>query len=136
MMEYLRSHKFIGMAVFDLVGSMLVSGFIGRRFGADALFSSLISIPLSIVTHMVLGSDTELTRFYQSDSPHRYHGVYIGVMAGIVSKMTGYSTLASTNVGLATSIVSTLYMKEYAHNLPPKVNKLLLRYYMKYQRWN
>ena len=124
------------MAVFDLVGSKFVSGFIGGRFGADALFSSLISIPLSVVTHMVLGTDTELTRFYQSDSPHCYHGVCIGVMAGIVSKMTGYSTLASTNVGLTTSIVSTLFMKEYAHNLPPKVNKLLLRYYMKYQRWN
>lgn len=135
MLDYLRSHKIVGIAIFDLAGSMLVSSFIGDRFGANALFSGLISIPISVVTHMVLGIDTELTRFYQSDSPHRYHGAVLGAITGVASKVIGYTTITSANVCLITGIASTMYMREYGHNLPPKANRKLLRYYMKYQRW-
>lgn len=135
MLEYIRSHKILGMAVFDLAGSMIVSSVIGGRFGANALFSGLISIPISVVSHILFGVDTELTRFYRSDSPHKYHGAYLGTIAGVTSKMFGYSTISSANIGLIFGIVSTMYMKEYGHGLPPKLNRKLLRYYMKYQRW-
>jgi hypothetical protein len=123
MTEYiniLRENKFLGLAVFDLVGSIAVSSFIGSRLGFDPIFSGLISIPISVAIHIVAGSDTILTNFFRSDSPHRYHGLAIGTATGIVSQLLLCTTgINSINVGLGIGILSTLYMRQYGHELPP-----------------
>ena len=136
MSEYinkLRENKFLGLAILDLVGSIGVSSFIGSSLGFDPLLSGLISVPGSVAIHIIAGSDTALTRFYKSDSPHRYHGLIIGTGVGIISKvLIGSSNITSTNVGLSTGILATMYMRAYGHELPPKLQRKLLKLYLKY----
>ena len=135
MTEYitkLRENKFLGLAIVDLVGSIAVSSFIGSTLGFDPLFSGLISVPGSVAIHIIAGSDTTLTKFYKSDSPHRFHGVAIGTTVGIISKVVGASNITSANIGLSTGILATLYMRQYGHELPPKLQRKLLKLYLKY----
>jgi hypothetical protein len=136
MSEYinkLRENKFLGLAILDLVGSISVTAFIGSRLGFDPLLSGLISVPGSVAIHIIVGSDTALTTFYKSDSPHRYHGIAIGTGVGIISKvLIGASNITSTNVGLSTGIIATMYMRVYGHELPPKLQRKLLKLYLKY----
>lgn len=134
MLELIRSHKILGIAVVDMIGSFAVTYLIGGKFGMNQIFSGLMSIPIGIVTHMVMGIDTPLTEFFKSDSPHKYHGLFVGLGASLLSKIFT-ETITSANIGLVAGIASTLYMKEYGHNLPSSVNKQLMRYYMKYLRW-
>jgi hypothetical protein len=73
MTEYIkkvREYKFLGLTTFDLVGSITFSSFIGSTLGFDPLFSGLISIPGSVAIHIAAGTDTALTEFFKSDSPH------------------------------------------------------------------
>ena len=128
----LRENKFLGLAIVDLVGSIAVSSFIGSTLGFDPLFSGLISVPGSVAIHIIAGSDTTLTKFYKSDSPHRFHGFAIGTTAGIISKVVGASNITSANIGLSTGILATLYMRQYNHSLPPKLQRKLLKLYLKY----
>jgi energy-converting hydrogenase Eha subunit A len=136
MTEYinnLRENKFLGLAILDLVGSIGVTAFIGSRLGFDPLLSGLISVPGSVAIHIIVGSDTTLTKFFKSDSPHKYHGLIIGTGAGIISKtLIGSSNITSTNVGLSIGIISTMYMRQYGHELPPKLQRKLLKLYLKY----
>jgi len=136
MTEYinnLRENKFLGLAIIDLVGSIGVSSFIGSTLGFDPIFSGLISVPGSVAIHIIAGTDTTLTKFYKSDSPHKYHGLIIGTGAGIISKvLVGTSNISSANVGLSTGILATMYMREYGHQLPPKLHRKLLKLYLKY----
>ena len=135
MSEYInkiREYKFLGLAILDLVGSIAVSSFIGSTLGFDPIFSGLISVPGSVAIHIIAGSDTTLTKFYKSDSPHRFHGVAIGTTVGIISKVVGASNITSANIGLSTGILATLYMREYNHALPPKLQRKLLKLYLKY----
>ena len=135
MTEYitkLRENKFLGLAIVDLVGSIAVSSFIGSTLGFDPIFSGLISVPGSVAIHIIAGSDTTLTKFYKSDSPHRFHGVAIGTTVGIISKVVGASNITSANIGLSTGILATLYMRQYGHELPPKLQRKLLKLYLKY----
>ena len=136
MTEYInkiREYKFLGLAIFDLVGSIAVSSFIGSTLGFDPIFSGLISVPGSVAIHIIVGSDTTLTKFFKSDSPHKYHGLIIGTGVGIISKtLIGTSNITSTNVGLSTGIISTMYMRQYGHELPPKLQRKLLKLYLKY----
>ena len=136
MTEYitkLREYKFLGLAIVDLVGSIAVSSFIGSTLGFDPLLSGLISVPGSVAIHIIAGTDTTLTKFYKSDSPHRFHGLIIGTTAGIISKaLIGSSNITSANVGLSTGILATMYMREYGHELPPKLQRKLLKLYLKY----
>jgi hypothetical protein len=136
MTEYiniLRENKFLGLAILDLVGSISVSAFIGSRLGFDPLLSGLISVPGSVAIHIIVGSDTTLTKFFKSDSPHKYHGLIIGTSVGIISKkVIGTSNITSTNIGLIVGIISTMYMRQYGHELPPKLQRKLLKLYLKY----
>ena len=136
MSEYinkLREYKFLGLAILDLVGSIAVSSFIGSTLGFDPIFSGLISVPGSVAIHIIAGTDTALTKFYKSDSPHRFHGLIIGTGAGIISKvLIGTSNITSANVGLSTGILATMYMRQYNHALPPKLQRKLLKLYLKY----
>ena len=136
MTEYinkLRENKFLGLAILDLVGSISVTAFIGSRLGFDPLLSGLISVPGSVAIHIITGTETALTTFYKSDSPHKYHGIAIGTGVGIISKvLIGTSNIQSTNVGLSTGILATMYMRAYGHELPPKLQRKLLKLYLKY----
>ena len=132
LIDKLRTYKVFDVAVFDMGTSMLTSSFIGSRFGYDPIFSGLISIPLSVGLHILFDVQTELTKFYQSDNPHKYHGVGIGAGLGLASYMYGATNINSVNIGLGTCIVSTLYMKKYGHNLPPKLKRWLMKKYIKY----
>jgi len=136
MTEYinkLRENKFLGLAIIDLIGSIGVSSFIGSRLGFDPILSGLISVPGSVAIHIITGTETALTKFYKSDSPHKYHGLIIGTGVGIISKtLIGTSNITSTNVGLSTGIISTMYMRQYGHELPPKLQRKLLKLYLKY----
>jgi hypothetical protein len=136
MTEYinkLRENKFLGLAILDLVGSIAVSSFIGSTLGFDPIFSGLISVPGSVAIHIIAGTDTTLTKFYKSDSPHKYHGVAIGTGVGIISKaLVGTSNITSANIGLSTGILATMYMRQYNHSLPPKLQRKLLKLYLKY----
>jgi ABC-type phosphate transport system permease subunit len=136
MTEYinkLRENKFLGLAILDLVGSIGVTSFIGSRLGFDPLLSGLISVPGSVAIHIITGTDTTLTKFYKSDSPHKFHGLIIGTGVGIISKtLIGTSNLTSTNIGLSIGIISTMYMREYGHRLPQKLQRKLLKLYLKY----
>lgn len=127
----LRSYKVFDVALFDMAGSMLGSSFIGSRLGYDPIFSGLVSVPISIGLHMLVNVETELTRFYRSDSPHKYHGVAIGSLVGIGSYMVGVSNINSVNLGLGTTIVSTMYMKKYGHDLPPRLKRWLIKKYIR-----
>ena len=98
LIDKLRTYKVFDVAIFDMGASMLGASFIGSRFGYDPIFSGLISVPLSIGLHMLVNVDTELTRFYKSDSPHKYHGVGIGAGVGLASYMIG-----GNNITLLTS---------------------------------
>lgn len=129
----LRENKFLGLAVFDLVGSVAVSSFLGSKLGFDPIFSGLISIPASVAIHIVVGSDTVMTKFFKSDSPHKFHGVAIGTGIGLTSQLLfGTTSINSINIGLSTGIISTLYMRQYGHRLPPALERKLLRLYMRY----
>jgi len=136
MTEYinkLREYKFLGLAIVDLVGSIAVSSFIGSTLGFDPLLSGLISVPGSVAIHIIAGTDTTLTEFFKSDSPHKFHGLAIGTTVGIISKLlVGASNITSANVGLSTGILATLYMRQYNHALPPKLQRKLLKLYFKY----
>jgi energy-converting hydrogenase Eha subunit A len=136
MTEYinkLRENKFLGLAILDLVGSICVTAFIGSRLGFDPILSGLISVPGSVAIHIITGTETALTTFYKSDSPHKYHGLIIGTGVGIISKvLIGTSNITSTNVGLSTGILATMYMRAYGHELPPKLQRKLLKLYLKY----
>jgi len=69
-----------------------------------------------------------LTKFFKSDSPHKYHGLAIGTGAGIVSKLlVGTSGITSVNVGLGAGILSTMYMRQNGHQLPPKLQRKLFK---------
>ena len=117
----LRENKFLGLAVFDLVGSVVVSSFIGSRLGFDPIFSGLISIPISIPVHVMFGSETALTNFFLSDSPHKYHGLALGIGIGLMSKLVINTTdINSINIGLGVGILSTLYMRQFGHEFPPR----------------
>jgi energy-converting hydrogenase Eha subunit A len=129
----LRENKFLGLAILDMVGSIGVSAFIGSRLGFDPLLSGLISIPGSVAIHIITGTETTLTKFFKSDSPHKYHGLIIGTGIGIISKkVIGSSNITSTNIGLSTGILATMYMRAYGHKLPPKLQRKLLKLYLKY----
>ena len=136
MTEYinkLRENKFLGLAILDMVGSIGVSAFIGSILGFDPLLSGLISIPGSVAIHIIAGTETTLTKFFKSDSPHKYHGLIIGTGFGIISKkVIGTSNITSTNIGLSIGIISTMYMRAYGHELPPKLQRKLLKLYLKY----
>ena len=136
MTEYinkLRENKFLGLAIVDLVGSIAVSSFIGSTIGFDPLLSGLISVPGSVAIHLITGTETALTTFYKSDSPHRFHGVAIGTGAGVITKVLyGTSNITSAKVGLSTGILATMYMRQYGHGLPPKLHRKLLKLYLKY----
>jgi hypothetical protein len=136
MTEYinkLRENKFLGLAILDLVGSIGVTSFIGSRLGFDPLLSGLISVPGSVAIHIIAGTETTLTKFFKSDSPHKFHGLIIGTGFGIISKkFIGTSNLTSTNIGLSVGIISTMYMRQYGHELPPKLQRKLLKLYLKY----
>jgi hypothetical protein len=136
MTEYinkLRENKFLGLAILDLVGSIGVSSFIGSTLGFDPILSGLISVPGSVAIHIIAGTETTLTKFYKSDSPHKYHSLIIGTGVGIISKVfIGSSNITSTNIGLSTGIISTMYMRQYGHELPPKLQRKLLKLYLKY----
>ena len=132
LIDKLRTYKMFDVAIFDMGASMLGASFIGSRLGYDPIFSGLISVPLSIGLHMLVNVETELTRFYKSDSPHKYHGIAIGAGVGVASYMLGSSNINSVNIGLGTSIASTLYMKQYGHNLPPKLKRWLMKKYIKH----
>jgi hypothetical protein len=136
MTEYiniLRENKFLGLAILDLVGSIGVSSFIGSTLGFDPILSGLISVPGSVAIHIIAGTETTLTKFYKSDSPHKYHGLIIGTGFGIISKVfIGTSNITSTNIGLSTGIISTMYMRQHGHGLPPKLQRKLLKLYLKY----
>jgi hypothetical protein len=132
LIDKLRTYKVFDIAIFDMGSSILGSSFLGSRLGYDPIFSGLISVPLSIGLHMLVNVETELTRFYKSDSPHKYHGIAIGAGIGVASYMLGSSNINSVNIGLGTSIASTLYMKQYGHNLPPKLKRWLMKKYIKH----
>ena len=132
LIDKLRTYKMFDVAIFDMGASMLGASFIGSRLGYDPIFSGLISVPLSIGLHMLVNVETELTRFYKSDSPHKYHGIGIGAGVGLVSYMLGGSNIYSANIGLGTGIASTLYMKKYGHALPPKLKRWLMKKYIKH----
>ena len=125
----LRTYKVFDIAIFDMGASMLGSSFIGSRLGYDPIFSGLISVPLSIGLHMMVNVET---KFYQSDSPHKYHGILIGTGVGLTSYMLGGTNINSVNIGLGTSIASTLYMKKFGHDLPPKLKRWLIKKYIKH----
>jgi len=129
----LRENKFLGLAIIDLVGSIGVSAFIGSTLGFDPILSGLISVPGSVAIHIITGTETTLTKFFKSDSPHKFHGLIIGTGFGIISKkVIGTSNITSTNIGLSIGIISTMYMRQYGHGLPPKLQRKLLKLYLKY----
>ena len=128
----LRKHKFLGVAIFDMAGSILISSAIGRMVGTNTIFAGLVSIPLSLVVHQMFGIETELTKFFK-ESQHRFHGVAIGTVVGLASnKLAGLPVMTSVNIGLSTCILSSLYMKEYGHGLPPKLQRKMMKLYLKY----
>ena len=130
----LRKHKFLGVAIFDMAGSILISSAIGRMVGTNTIFAGLVSIPLSLVAHQMFGIETELTKFFK-ESQHRFHGVAIGTVTAVglaSNKLAGLPVMASVNIGLSTCILSSLYMKEYGHGLPPKLQRKMMKLYLKY----
>ena len=124
MIETLRKPKFIGMAVFDLslsvLGGAVAGYYLSGKRGPYSILGGLVVIPLSVVAHMLVGTDTELTTFY-TKSKHRFHGLALGGAAFLIAKISGRLSLVnSANVGLAVGIGSSLYMKEFGHSFPPK----------------
>lgn len=137
MLQQVRKYKFLGVAVFDMVGSYAIASMVGSKFGANSVFSGLMSIPLGIATHLLFQIETPLTRFFTDpDNPHKYHGLAIGGGAMVLTKaLLSKPLIYSANVGLGTAIVASLYMNEYGHDLPPSLKRKAFRSYMKYQRW-
>lgn len=138
-LEVIRSHKILGVAVFDTLTSYLTFSALGSQiFGLNAVFAGLMSIPVSIVSHVVAGVDTPLTKYVMSGSPHLLHAPAIGLTLGIGAKLAGASNINSINTGLAVSTFALLYMREYSHGLPKPVKKYLrkklLKSYMMYRR--
>lgn len=137
MLQVIRKYKFLGVALFDMVGSYAVASMVGSKFGANPIFSGLMAIPLGIATHALFRIETPLTKFFtDADNPHKYHGLIIGSGAMALTKaLFSKSLIYSANVGLGTAIVASLYMAEHGHDLPPSLKRKAFRSYMKYQMW-
>lgn len=134
-----RSFRFLDNAVVDLIASFAFTAGLGlmlpEPYASNMVFNGLMSVPISIVTHKALGVNTPLTDFVFSGSPHLIHAFMIGFASGALSEVFGVSHINATNMALSTTILSTMYMKEYDHDLPKPVKKKMMKLMMRYQRW-
>lgn len=138
MINTLRKPKFLGIAIFDLVGSFVSTGIVGKYFipqGNNGLIlGGLLSVPLSVAIHVLADVSTPLTDFVTSGNIHLLHAGIIGTGSGFISRIAGNSNMTNFNVALFSSILSAMYMSEYGHGLPKYVRKKLFKLYMMYSR--
>lgn len=59
--EYLRSFRLQGFAVFDIVVSFIAMWLLGRHYGHTRQFIAA-TLPLSVLVHLAFGQMTPLTR--------------------------------------------------------------------------
>lgn len=117
--KQIRKYKILGVAGFDMIGSFVVASLVGRQFGQDELLSGLLSIPIGIFSHMLVGTETPLTKFATEGGVHRYHAMGIGAGSYFASKYgLGFNDVVSANIGLTCAITSALYMAEFGHRNP------------------
>ena len=71
--QQLRSYRVHNIALFDLVGAVVGTGWLNERFGTRSfMHGAIAAVPLGIVAHYYFQVDTELN--YQlglSDPPKR-----------------------------------------------------------------
>lgn len=57
----LRTPRFFGIAIFDLVGSMIATEFITNKLEYPRGTGIILALPIGIVVHKTLGIKTALT---------------------------------------------------------------------------
>jgi hypothetical protein len=63
LIKTLRTPRLFGMAIFDLVGSIVGTEFVTYKLlGFKKYTGAILAVPLGIVVHKVLNIDTELNR--------------------------------------------------------------------------
>lgn len=60
----LRSYRVAGIAVFDVVASVYMCGWLNERYGNGSFKEgAMAAIPIGIVSHWLLGIDTTLNHY-------------------------------------------------------------------------
>ncbi len=74
----LRGPRIGPFTAFDLLGSLAIALVISRRLGTNTPLIAVL--PLSVVAHLIAGSDTPLTKMVKSDN---FTGADLGAKIGI-----------------------------------------------------
>jgi hypothetical protein len=59
-LEYLRSFRICGIALFDLILSFILTIWILSYFGVSAEVAAALTIPIGIISHVIFNTPTRL----------------------------------------------------------------------------
>ncbi len=80
--EYLRSFRIGGVALFDLAGTMIIFGAAGKKLGYDWKVAALAGVAVSVPVHLLFGVETTFTRFVTDHRPKEIEPVPIPSAGG------------------------------------------------------
>lgn len=58
----LRKYRIGPFSAIDLVGTVVIAGWVGQKYGYDFFTSAVIGVSISVPAHLLVGQETALTK--------------------------------------------------------------------------